>query len=196
MAALLWLAVAVPLAAAVVVRLSPRLAAGGAVVAAVPPWLLLVQAADGDEVRTTLRWLPSAGLEVGLRLDGLSAAMSATVATVGLVIVVYSAGYFADEPRRASALAGLLAFLAAMQGLVLADGYLALLVFWELVGAASARLIAFSRDDPQAPSAATRAFLTTRSADIGFYVAVLALLAATGSVAFTDARPEGTLGAM
>jgi NADH-quinone oxidoreductase subunit L len=196
MAALLWLSVAVPLAAAVFVRVSPRLAAAGALIAAVPPWLLLINAAGGDDVHTTLQWLPTEGLEVGLRLDGLSAAMTATVATVGLVVVTYSVGYFADEPRRASALAALLAFLAAMQGLVLADGYLALLVFWELVGAASARLIAFSREDPRAPGATVRAFLTTRSADIGFYLAVLALFAATGTVAFTDARPDGALGAM
>lgn len=196
MAALLCLAVAAPLAASIVVRVAPRFAAAGALLAAVPPWLLLIRAAGGDEGRTTLQWLPTAGLDVGLRLDGLSAAMTATVATVGLIVVVYSVGYFADEPRRASALAGLLAFLAAMQGLVLADGYLALLVFWELVGAASARLIAFSRDDPRAPAATTRAFLTTRSADIGFYVAVLGLFAATGSVAFTDVRPDGAFGTM
>jgi NADH-quinone oxidoreductase subunit L len=69
-------------------------------------------------------------------------------------------------------------------------------VFWELVGAASARLIAFSREDPRAPGAAVRAFLTTRAADVGFYLAVLALFAASGSLEFTSERPDGTLGAI
>lgn len=87
--------------------------------AAVPAWILLGRAAGGDEQRSLIEWLPGGGLEVGLRLDGLSAVMTATV---GLVVVVYSFGYFAGEPRRASALAGLLAFIAAMQGLVLAEG--------------------------------------------------------------------------
>ncbi len=200
MSVLLWLAVALPLLGAPVVRLVPRTGGVGAIVAAgaaaVPVWVLLAQAAGGSTARSGFAWLPGAGLEVGLRMDGLSTAMSATVATVGLLVVVYAVGYFAGDPRRPTALAGLLAFLAAMQGLVLADGYLALLVFWELVGVASARLIAYSRDDSAAAPAAVRAFLTTRSADVGFYVAVLALFAANGTLAFGTDRPDGTLGAL
>jgi NADH-quinone oxidoreductase subunit L len=200
MDALLWLAVGLPLVAALATRFVRRgdrmVAAIGALAAVVPAWALLAAAADGERARSGFEWLPAGGLELGLRLDGLSAAMTATVATVGLVVVLYSTGYFATDPRRRSGLAGLLAFLAAMQGLVLADGYLTLLVFWELVGAASARLIAYSREDPEAGPGAVRAFLTTRTADIGFYLAVLALFSATGSLAFDAARPEGALGAV
>jgi NADH-quinone oxidoreductase subunit L len=196
MAAVLWLTVAAPLAAALLARVAPRTASAGALAAAMPAWVLLAEAAGDERAVSRLAWLPGGGLDVGLRLDGLSAAMTVTVATVGLVVVVYATGYFAEDQRRGSALAGLLAFLAAMQGLVLADGYLALLVFWELVGVASARLIAYARDDRAAPGGAVRAFLTTRSADIGFYVAVIALFSATGTVAFGSDRPEGALGAL
>ena len=201
MEALLWLCVAVPLAGAAATRGAPSrsgvVAALAAVASAVPAWILLVAAATGDSATSTFTWLPAGGgLDVGLRLDGLSAAMAATVATVGLVVLVYCAGYFAGEPRAASAQAGLLAFIAAMQGLVLADGYLTLLIFWELVGALSARLIAFSRDDPRAASGAVRAFLTTRAADAGLYLAVMALFAGTGALAFGAARPDGALGAL
>lgn len=197
----LWFTVGLPAVAALVVRFSAAgeraLTVVGAAAAAAPAWILLVAAASGERVRSTFTWLTGgSGLDVGVRLDALSAVMSVVVATVGLVVLVYATGYFADEPRRRSALAGLLGFLAAMQGLVLADGYLAMLVFWELVGAASARLIAFSRDDPAAARGAVRAFLTTRSADLGFYLAVLALFTATGSVAFAGARPAGALGAV
>ena len=200
MATLLWLSLALPAALALATRLVPRfdapVAAAAALLSAAPPGVLLVRGAAGDEARSGFTWLPAGGLEVGLRLDGLSAAMTAIVAAVGLVVVIYAVGYFAGDPRRPSALAGLLGFLAAMQGLVLADGYLTLLIFWELVGAASARLIAFSRDDPTAPAAAMRAFLTTRTADLGLYAAVLALFAATGTVAFGSERPDGALGAL
>ena len=200
MAVLLWLALVLPAAAALAARFAPRapaaVAAFGALVSAIPPVLLLVEAAGGSDAHTSFEWLPAGGLELGLRLDGISAVMTATVALVGLVIVVYSAGYFAGDPRRRSVLAGMLAFLAAMQGLVLADGYLTLLVFWELVGAASARLIAYSRDDPAAAPGAVRAFLTTRAADVGLYLAVFALYASTGSLAFGAERPDGALGAL
>ncbi|HEV2754035.1 MAG TPA: proton-conducting transporter membrane subunit, partial [Solirubrobacteraceae bacterium] len=161
-----------------------------------PAVVLLVAAAGGGRERSTVRWLDDGALAAGLRLDGLGAAMAVTVALAGLAVVVYATGYFAREHRARAALAGLLAFLAAMQGLVLADGLLTLLIFWELVGALSARLIAFSRDDPTAAGGAVRAFLTTRAADAGLYLAVLALLGATGSLAFEQARPEGALGAL
>lgn len=199
MTALLWLTVAVPAVAAVVVRFASAdrvLSIAGAAAAALAAWVLLVAAASGEAARTGFAWFAAGDIDVGLRLDELAAVMSVTVATVGLVVIVYATGYFAAEPRRRSALAGLLAFLAVMQGLVLADGYLTLLIFWELVGAASARLIAFNRDDPLALSGSVRAFVTTRTADLGFYAAVLALFAATGSLAFTDARPDGALGAV
>lgn len=201
MATLLWLSVGLPLAGALVVRLSPRapgaIALVAAAVAAVPAWVLLIAAGGGEQRRSTFGWLaPGSGLDVGLRLDSLSAAMAPTVATVGFVVVLYAAGYFVEAARRAAALAGLLAFLAAMQGLVLADGYLTMLVFWELVGAISARLIAWSRDDPAAPGGAVRAFLTTRTADLGFYMAVLALYTSAGTLAFGVHRPAGALGAL
>ena len=201
MEALLWLTIALPLAGAVATRAargaSGPVAAVAAALAAAPAWILLVAAASDERGQTGFVWLPGGdGLEVGLRLDGLSAAMAATVATVGVVVLVYSSGYFADQPRAASARAGLLAFLAAMQGLVLADGYLTLLIFWEIVGALSARLIAFNRDDAAAPSAAVRAFVTTRAADLGLYVALPALLAGSGTLAFGADRPDGALGAL
>lgn len=197
---LLWLAVAVPVLGALVVRALPRAATASTLVAAVatavPPMVLLAAAATGERTLSTFMWLPAGGLDVGLRLDALSAAMAATVGGIGLIVLIYAVGYFADDPRRASALAGLLAFLGAMQGLVLADGYLALLMFWELVGAASARLIAYTRDDAAAAPGAVRAFLTTRSADVGLYVAALALFTATGSLAFGQSRPDGAFGAL
>ena len=201
MEALLWIAVALPALGAAVVAVLParaaRLAGAAlAVAAAAPAVVLLIRAADGERARSTFAWLTGGGLDAGLQVDALSGVMTAVVGIVGAVVVVYAAGYFAEHDRAAAAMAGLLFFLAAMQGLVLADGFLALLVFWELVGAISARLIAFSRDDPAAPGGAVRAFLTTRTADVGLYLAVLALFAATGSLAFTAERPEGALGAL
>ena len=199
MATWLWLTLAIPLISAVATRFAggraAMIATVGAAAATVPAVVLLADAGAGQRAASSLRWLPTApGLEVGLRLDALSAAMSATVAGVGLVVVVYATGYFAGDERRPSALAGLLAFLAAMQGLVLADGYLAMLAFWELVGALSSRLIAWSRDDPRAPGGAVRAFLTTRTADIGFYLALLAIYTTAGTLAFGGERPSGALG--
>ncbi|MBS1895359.1 MAG: NADH-quinone oxidoreductase subunit L [Actinobacteria bacterium] len=199
-ATLLWLTLGLPLGGGLVARLAGRrsgaLAAFVGVLAAAPTVLLLVEAAGGSRARSTFAWLPGPALDVGLRLDPLSAAMAATVGLVGAGVLVYSAGYFAGAERAPSALAGILAFLAAMQGLVLADGYLALLFFWELVGMLSARLIAWNREDPRSGPGAVRAFLVTRTADFGLYAAVIALYGTAGTLAFGGSRPPGALGAV
>jgi NADH-quinone oxidoreductase subunit L len=199
MEALLAAALAVPAALALAARLAGSgagaVAAFGAMAAALPALALLIGAANGTHEMMTFEWLPAAGLEFGLRLDGLSAAMSALVAVAGVAALLHARGYFVRSDRAPQAHAALLAFLAAMQGLVLADNLLTLLVFWELVGALSARLIAYERDDARAAPGAIRAFLTTRSADVGLYLAIAALFAGTGTVSFDAARPEGFLGA-
>lgn len=195
----LWTALLAPAALALGVRFAhlPSWALAVLMAAAMlaPPAALLVLAAGSESPESAFVWLPGPGLEVGLRADGLAAALSAVVGVTGLATLAHSLGYFSGSARRPAALAGLLAFGAAMQGLVLAADLLTLLFFWEIVGALSARLIAFQRDDPHAPAGAVRAFLTTRGADAGLSMATGALFAATGSLDLDASRPEGFLGA-
>jgi NADH-quinone oxidoreductase subunit L len=196
---LLWSVIAAPALLALIARLSGPAAgavgAFGALLAAGPAVALVIASATGTSGETHFVWLPAGELEFGLRLDGLSATMSALVAVAGAASLLHARGYFAAQERAPQAHAALLAFLAAMQGLVLATNFLTLLVFWELVGALSARLIAYEREDPRARPGAIRAFLTTRGADTGLYVAIAALHAGAGSLAFDAARPDGFLGA-
>lgn len=200
MPTLLVATVAVPAVYAIAARFAGRssgtVTAVGGLASLVPALALLVAAAAGSGGEVHAVWLPGGALEVGFEIDGLSAAMSALVGVAGFAALLHARGYFAGHERAPQALAALLAFLAAMQGLVLATNFLTLLVFWELVGALSARLIAYERDDPRARPGAIRAFLTTRTADAGLYVAIAALHAGTGTVDFDAARPEGVLGAM
>jgi NADH-quinone oxidoreductase subunit L len=195
---LLLATVLVPAVYAVAVRFAGSAAgtvtASGALVSAVPAGALLVAVATGSTGEVHTEWLPGGAIEVGFRLDALSAVMSALIAVAGFAALLHARGYFAASPRAPQAEAALLGFLAAMQGLVLAQDFLTLLVFWELVGALSARLIAYERDDPRARPGAIRAFLTTRTADAGLYIAIAALHAGSGTFAFDTTRPEGALG--
>ena len=77
--------------------------------------------------------------------------------------------------------ATLLLFAAAMQTLVLAGDWILLLSAWELIGLSSYLLIGFWYRKPGVKSAATRAFLVTRSADLGLYVAAFILITNAGS---------------
>ncbi|NMO91122.1 proton-conducting transporter membrane subunit [Actinomycetospora sp. TBRC 11914] len=109
-------------------------------------------------------------------VDGLAAVLVVTVAVIGALVLLAAAG----EPRlREGRFVGaVLVFVAAMLATVTAATLPALLAPWEVMGAVSWVLIAFDRRDPAVGPAATRAFLTTRTADVGLYVAVGAALAA------------------
>ena len=112
-------------------------------------------------------------IEMGVRLDGLTAVMLVVVCSVALLVQIYSRGYMAGDPgyRRYFALMAL--FTAAMLGLVLADNLVMLFAFWELVGASSYLLIGFWFQRPAAAAAAKKAFIVTRLGDLGLLAALL-----------------------
>ena len=139
----------------------------------------LRQVSGGDRFEASLPGLP--GMPVRLVLDPVSALVSTTVAVVAPFVLLYAIGYMAEDPHRPRFFATMGCFVAAMQALVLAGDWLLLLVAWELIGAASYLLIGFWTERLETGPAATRAFVVTRAADIGLYVGVFAIIAATGT---------------
>ena len=118
-----------------------------------------------------------AGLPVGLAVDGLSAVMVVTVAAVLLAVLVYTAGEFGPDEARSRFVGLVLIFAGAMQVTVTATSLLGLLLGWEVMGAMSYALIGFWWRDPQRVESGRTAFLTTRAADLGLYVAAGAAFA-------------------
>ncbi len=139
----------------------------------------LVRVAGGERFAATLPGLP--GLPLRLVVDPLAATLLTTVAVVDLLVLVYALGYMRDEGGQARFYAGMSCFAAAMQTLVLAGDWILLLAAWELIGCASYLLIGFWFARPGVGAAATRAFLTTRAADIGLYVGILLLTTRAGT---------------
>ena len=118
----------------------------------------------------------------GFVLDGLSKTMLLVVLGVGSLIHIYSLGYMRDDEGKSRYFAALSLFMFAMLGIVLANNFVILFIFWELVGFTSYVLIGhwFYRD--AAADAAKKAFITTRIGDFGFMIGILMLWKATGSV--------------
>lgn len=99
--------------------------------------------AGGDIVRVSWPWLPTLGVNFGFRLDGLALMFAGLVLGIGLVIVLYARYYLAEGEPIARFYGLLLTFMGAMQGVVLADNLILLVVFWELTGLSSFLLIGF-----------------------------------------------------
>ncbi|HYH31008.1 MAG TPA: proton-conducting transporter membrane subunit [Pseudonocardia sp.] len=177
--------VALPLLAgallAVVGRRADRVAPGTGVLVAVGVLALAVAAAlDRPAVDAPLL----AGIRAGLAVDGLSALMVVTVAGATLAVLAFAAG---DAQMRTARFVGLvLLFAGAMLVTVTANTLAVLLMAWEVMGALSWALVAYHWREQASVRAAHTAFLTTRAADLGLYVAAGAMLAGgVGSLAVT-----------
>ena len=116
-----------------------------------------------------------AGAELGLGVDGLAALVLPAVAVVSALVLVAATGTPALRTARFHGL--MLMFVAAALMTVLATTLPTLLMSWEVMGATSFALIGYHWRDHQAVSSGTTAFLTTRTADVGLYVAAGAALA-------------------
>src|SRR5213594_2198095 len=138
-------------------------------------------------------WISISGVfqvPLGLTLDQLSRTMAVLVSGVGAVIHIYSLGYMRDDEGKARYFAALSLFMFAMLGIVLANNFVMLFIFWELVGFISYVLIGhwFYRD--AAADAANKAFITTRIGDFGFMLGILMVWMGTDSIVFAEIAPR------
>jgi NADH-quinone oxidoreductase subunit L len=183
---LLWLLVAMPLIAgaalAVAGRRADRVAVVlGPIIAAATVGLAIAAAAARPSVDAPLL----AGMRAGLAVDELSALMVITVTGAVLAVLVFATG---DARLRTARFVGLmLLFGGAMLITVTATTLVVLLMAWEVMGAASWALIGYWWRETARVSAAHVAFLTTRAADLGLYLAAGAALAGgVGSLALSE----------
>ncbi len=136
-----------------------------------------------------LPWIdlrPLLRVPLGLILDQLSKTMLVLVTGVGALIHIYSLGYMADDAGKSRYFASLSLFMFSMLGIVLANNFVMMFIFWELVGVSSYLLIGHWFERDSAADAANKAFLTNRIGDFGFMLGILMVWSATGSVVFQE----------
>jgi NADH-quinone oxidoreductase subunit L len=140
-----------------------------------------------------ITWLDLGGIfkvSIAFTLDQMSKMMLLIVTGVGSLIHIYSLGYMRNDEGKSRYFAALSLFMFAMLGIVLANNFVMMFIFWELVGFTSYVLIGhwFTRD--AAADAAKKAFLTNRVGDFGFMLGILMIWAATGTIVFDDMVPK------
>jgi NADH-quinone oxidoreductase subunit L len=195
LAALPWIVLFLPLVAAALITLFTRhdrkLSAGLSIAAVISGFglsILFIALNHWQPAReSAITWLAIGDLQIdlGVRLDPLSLLMMLVVTGVASVIHVYSWGYMSEDPGFSRFFAYLSLFTFSMLGIVLANNFLELFIFWELVGVSSYLLIGFWFERPAAADAGKKAFLTNRLGDFGFLLGILTVWATLGSLNFT-----------
>ncbi|MGC4885654.1 NADH-quinone oxidoreductase subunit L [Micromonospora sp. DT227] len=182
--AALWSLVALPAAAGALLATNRRAERAAApvslTVAAASVVLSVVVAVSRPAVAVPF----VAGVDFALTVDGLTALLVPMLAGVTLLVLTAAAG----EIRRAQArFHGLMLLFAASAALTVTAATLPTLLFaWEIMGAASYALIGFWWRDEDRVAAGLTAFVTTRTADLGLYVAAAAALAGGAGLALAD----------
>lgn len=141
---------------------------------------------SGIPLEETYRWAPQLGVAIALRLDGLSLLFALLIAIVGVAVYLHTGAYLAGDSGRPRFFAFLVAFTAAMFGVVLADDLLALYVAWELTSVTSYFLIGFRHNEEQARASALQALLVTSAGGLAL-LAGFVLLGRAGNASTISA---------
>jgi NADH-quinone oxidoreductase subunit L len=190
-----WLLLLNPLVAAAVIHLLLRRWPGYAALLAVASACLGFLTAigiwfsGGLAVGIEVPWIDfgeALRIPIGFIIDPLSKVMLLVVTGIGALIHIYSVVYMKGDDAEPRYFGNLTFFMFSMLGIVLANNFAMMFIFWELVGVSSYLLIGhwFTRD--AAAAAANKAFIVNRIGDFGFILGILMIWSATGTLIFPD----------
>ena len=129
---------------------------------------------------------PSLNMSLAMNVDQLGGFFALLVSVIGALIVLYARGYFGrDEESLWRFYPTLGLFATAMLGVVLADSFLGMFLFWELTSVSSFLLIGWYREDPKSLKLALQALCTTGMGGLVLLGGLMTLGAATGEWSFS-----------
>jgi len=149
--------------------------------------------AAGQTFTFSLPWLPRYGINFSFYVDGLSLLFALLISGIGALIVFYASGYLKGHPHHGRFFGYILAFMASMLGLVLADNVVTLFVFWELTSITSFLLIGFDHSREAARRAAFQALTVTALGGIIMLAGLLGLGLVGGSLEMSELLGRGEL---
>jgi len=149
--------------------------------------------AEGRSAKGSVAWAPSIGVDFSWFVDGLSLTFALLISGIGTLIVLFSGGYLKGHPRQGRFFSFMLLFMGAMQGLVLADGFITLFFFWELTSITSFLLIGFDNHREAARRAALQALVVTGMGGLSLLAGLLLIWNAAGAGSMSALLGTGDL---
>mgnify|MGYP001408754867 CR=1 FL=1 len=131
-------------------------------------------------------------IEFGWVVDGLSIMMYFVVGTVALLVFIYATNYMEGEIRYTFFFTSLTLFAGSMLVLVSSPTLIQILIGWELVGVCSYLLIGHYWEKKDNSSAAMKAFITNKIADIGLMIGIIILALNTGTLRISEILYQST----
>lgn len=136
---------------------------------------------EGKTFVQQISWIPSLGINLDFRLDGLSLLFSLLITGIGSCIFIYASSYLKGHPYINRFFTYLMVFMSAMLGLVLSNNILLIFVFWELTSISSFFLIGFNNNQKDSRKSALTALSITGLGGYFLLVGLLLIVSITGS---------------
>ena len=149
--------------------------------------------AAGEIVTAKHSWVPSFGVNLDLKLDGLALLFSLMITGIGTLVFVYTSAYLRNHPMLDRFYGYLFIFMASMLGLVLSDNFLAMFIFWELTSISSFFLIGFNNTNPDSRKSALTALSITGIGGLLFLAGGLLLGEVTGTYQISQMLSQNEL---
>ncbi|MCU0932958.1 MAG: monovalent cation/H+ antiporter subunit A [Thiobacillaceae bacterium] len=138
-------------------------------------------------------WIPTAGLDLAFRLDGLSLLFAGLILGIGLLVILYALYYLSERDSLGRLYAYLLLFMGSMLGVVLSENLIQLLIFWELTSLSSFLLIGYWRYRQDARTGARMALAITGAGGLALLGGILLLGEIVGSYELSAVLAAGDL---
>ncbi|MGY4878019.1 monovalent cation/H+ antiporter subunit A [Vreelandella aquamarina] len=136
---------------------------------------------DGETLRFSASWVPELGLDLALRLDGLTLLFNLLILGIGLLILLYAHFYLSPEEPFDRFYAYLMLFMASMVGIAMSDNLILLWLFWELTSISSFLLIGYWSHQSDARKGARMALTVTGAGGLALLAGLLLLGDMVGS---------------
>lgn len=133
---------------------------------------------------------------IGYGVDNLAAMMLIVVTLISFLVHLFSTEYMREDKLFSRYFAYLGLFSFSMLGIVIANNFLCMYIFWELVGISSYLLIGFWFEKDSAANAGKKAFIVNRIGDLGFFVGILIVFTTYGTFFYDDVFSAIGLGKM
>lgn len=125
-------------------------------------------------------------ISLGIGLDNLAAIMLVVVTLISFLVHLFSLEYMREDKRFSRFYAYLGFFTFSMLGIVIANNFLNMFIFWELVGVSSYLLIGFWFEKDSAANASKKAFIVNRIGDLGFLFGLMIIYFTYGTFMFDE----------
>jgi multicomponent K+:H+ antiporter subunit A len=169
------------------------LSGGVAIIAFTITASLFPRVSDGGVVIRMVDWVPSLGLSFSLRMDGFAWIFSLLITGIGFLVVLYARYYMSPKDPVPRFFSFLLAFMGAMQGLVISGNLIVLAIFWELTSIFSFLLIGYWHHNQAARDGARMALTVTGTGGLCLLVGLILVGHIVGSYELEDVLASGDL---